>query len=671
MTKLKVSALSLRSVIVLAVVLGIAAPAALLLVFSDTLIRRSVDPLLEGQRSALLTLAATGLADPLWTVDSVAVERALAQLLADASVCGLELSEERADTSDIVLNKCSPGWPVIEMVTGVRREGQLLATLKVRFDDAAQVRLLAEGRQQTALVVALQVLVGVSFVLLVIYLRLVRPIDRLKQMALAIAQRQPVPRLRLGRKDELGQLGDQLTLMGQQIDGLIQDLEGKNAQLHQLAMYDHLTGLPNRTLFREVFRHEAAVARREGLQLALLFVDLDRFKAINDSLGHAAGDRMLLAASERLRHAVRESDLACRVSGDEFLLLLRDSREGIAHAAQRLIEALNTPLQLQDVSASVSASVGIAMFPRDGEDFDTLVRHADLAMYRAKQQGRSRYSFYQQELDAAATARLALERELARALERGELSLHYQPITDARSGAWRSVEALIRWQHPTRGLLMPGHFIQVAEESGQIVDIGWWTIQTACAQLARWKAQGRHPGQLAINLSALQFRDERLPERVAQAMAEHGIASGELALELTESTLLSDGDGALQVVARLRALGLSLAVDDFGTGYSSLAYLKTLRPERLKIDRAFVTELAASRDDRALVQAMLGMALALGIEAVAEGVETEAQREVLLELGCWQQQGYLYGRPAPVEQVTPQLADYVAPTPPSAPGSRS
>ncbi len=654
--KVQVPSLSLRSVILLAVVVGIVAPATLLLYFSDAMVRRGLEPLLEGQRAAVLTLAATSLTDPLWTVDTPAVQRTVDHLLSDVSVCGVELSEERPDTTDIVRTKCSAGWPTVTLAAMIRREDKLLGSLRVHFDDAAQERLLAEGRRQTAMIVGIQVLVGVTIVLLVFYLRFVRPIDRLKRLASAVAERRSVPRLDWNRKDELGQLGAHLDEMGQQITGLIADLESKNAQLHQLAMYDHLTGLPNRTLFREIFLHEAAVAQREQTSLALMFVDLDRFKAINDSLGHAAGDRMLLQASERLRQAVRASDLACRVSGDEFLLLIRDSSDLVSHAAQRLIEALNAPLQLEVGVASVSASIGIAVYPRDGEDFDTLVRHADLAMYRAKQLGRARYSFFQQDMDASAVQRMALERELKLALERDELLLHYQALVDARTGTWRGLEALIRWQHPERGLLPPGHFIELAEETGLILELGWHTIEKACAQLAQWKAAGRHPGQIAINLSALQFREQRLPDRVAEAMRRHGVQPGELAIELTESTLLRDTDTALQTLARLRELGLSLSVDDFGTGYSSLAYLKLLRPARLKIDRAFVRELDTRADDRALVQAILGMAAALSIDVIAEGVETASQRDALLALGCWQQQGYLFCRPQPVEVLTEQLA---------------
>jgi EAL domain-containing protein (putative c-di-GMP-specific phosphodiesterase class I) len=287
-------------------------------------------------------------------------------------------------------------------------------------------------------------------------------------------------------------------------------------------------------------------------------------------------------------------------------------------------------------------------------------------MYRAKQLGRSRYSFFQQDMDAAAVQRMELERELKLALERDELLLHYQAVVDARTGAWSGLEALMRWQHPHRGLVMPGQFIELAEETGQILDLGWSTIEQACAQLARWKASGRHPGPISINLSALQFREPRLAERIAEAMRRHAVTPGELAIELTESSLLTDTDTVLQTLARLSELGLSLSVDDFGTGYSSLAYLKLLRPARLKIDRAFVRDLPSSADDRALVRAMMGMAEALGIDVVAEGVETEAQRDALLALGCWQQQGYFYCRPQPAAALAERLAVW----PPQAGASR-
>jgi diguanylate cyclase (GGDEF)-like protein len=425
-----------------------------------------------------------------------------------------------------------------------------------------------------------------------------------------------------------------------------------------MAMYDHLTQLPNRTLFREVFTHEAAFARRNNQQLALLFVDLDRFKNINDTLGHAAGDRLLLIVSERLRAAVRGSDLVCRISGDEFLLLLREatSLENVQITVQRMLSSLSEAFELQGgQQASVSASVGVALFPQDGEGFDELVRHADMAMYQAKQGGRARFSFYQADMDAALAERLEMERELAEAIRAGQLVLHYQPVMDARKGTVGSVEALVRWQHPTRGLLYPGTFITVAEDSGQIRELGAWTLEAACQQLARWKSMGRHPGSVAVNLSASHFRDSRLVEQLGDLIRAYGVGKGELTIELTESTLMSDSESSMQTIQALRGLGLALAVDDFGTGYSSLAYLKLLRPQKLKVDRSFVRDLPDDPDDCVLVRAVLGLAEALDIEVVAEGVETEAQRDFLLAAQCHQQQGYLFAKPMPAEDLSGRL----------------
>ncbi|MBN8506289.1 MAG: EAL domain-containing protein [Burkholderiales bacterium] len=650
--------LSLRLLILIAVVVGIAIPALLVLLLSDALVRRSVEPILEGQRAAVLSLASTSLVDPLWVLDSAATDRALKQLLDDASVCSISLAEERQGAQEVKLQKCAADWPVVTLAQAVRRDGVVLGTLTVAFDDGATERLVRDRRAQVGAIVGLQVVLGGLFLLVVLYWRLVRPIDQLKQHAAAIAERQARPLLDLHRGDELGDLGDQLNRMAQQIEGLLADMEAKNAQLRQMAMYDHLTQLPNRTLFREVFQHEASFAKRHGQQLALLFVDLDRFKAINDTLGHAAGDRLLLTISERLRAAVRGSDLVCRVSGDEFLLLLREAvtMEAVQVAVQRLISSVSEALEIQGgQQASVSASVGVAMFPADGEEFDELVRHADMAMYEAKEEGRSRFAFYQANMDAQLAERMELERELAEAIRAGQLVLHYQPIIDASSGAVMSVEALVRWQHPVRGLLYPGAFIHVAEDSGQIKELGNWTLEAACQQLARWKSMGRHPGAIAVNLSASHFRDQRLVEQVRGLIDAYGVAPGELLVELTESTVMGDSEASMRTIQQLRELGVALAVDDFGTGYSSLAYLKLLRPQKLKIDRSFVRDIPADPDDCVLVQAVLGLAKALDIQVVAEGVETEEQRDFLLGEACVMQQGYLFSKPIPAEQLGSKL----------------
>jgi len=650
--------LSLRQLILLAVLVGIAAPALVVLMLSDRLTRSSVEPILASQRSAVLSLASTSLVDPLWVLDESATKRAIDQLLADASVCSVSLMEERPGAQEIKSAKCSQGWPTVDMAAGIKRDGVVLGTLTVAFDDGATDKLVRERQQQIVAIVAFQVVLGGGVILVVLYSRLIRPIDRLKRQASAIAAREPHEQGDWQRGDELGELGKHLNHAGEQIDSLLADMEAKNTQLRQMAMYDHLTQLPNRTLFREVFTHEAAFARRHRHLMALLFVDLDRFKAINDTLGHAAGDRLLLVVSERLRAAVRGSDLVCRISGDEFLLLLRDahSADMVQATVQRMLDSVSEALELQGgQQAQVTASVGVALFPQDGEDFDELVRHADMAMYQAKQDGRARYAFYEAHLDAALAERMELERELAEAIRGNQLVLHYQPIVDAATGVVRAVEALVRWQHPTRGLLYPGAFIQVAEESGQIRELGAWTLEAACQQLSRWKSQGRHPGSVAVNLSASHFRDQRLPEQLQELIQVHALAAGELTIELTESTVMSDSEASMKTIHALRDLGIELAVDDFGTGYSSLAYLKLLRPKKLKIDRSFVRDVPGDHDDCVLVRAVLGLAHALDIEVVAEGVETEVQRQFLLSEACTLQQGYLYSKPIPAGDLALRL----------------
>ena len=366
-------------------------------------------------------------------------------------------------------------------------------------------------------------------------------------------------------------------------------------------------------------------------------------------MGHAAGDELLLGVSQRLAATLRESDIVCRVSGDEFLVLLTQagSWEQVSITAERLLRAIQTPMLLPRAAgtAQVSASIGIALFPGDADDFEALARCADLAMYKSKDMGKGRYSFYQPDLDIAFRSRLELERELLQAIANHELLLHYQPVFDMRDGRLVGCEALVRWLHPQRGLLMPGTFIQTAEETGLIRELGLWTLDAACAQLASWKAAGLHPGRIAVNVSALQFRDQRLPQVLHTALQTYDIQPGELELELTESTLMSDTEAAQATVASLRELGVALAIDDFGTGYSSLSYIKRLRPDKLKIDRSFVKDLPADADDRALTEAIVSIAQALSITVVAEGVETPEQRDYLLGLGCSAAAG-LPARPA-------------------------
>jgi diguanylate cyclase (GGDEF)-like protein len=661
--------LSIRATVLGAIVLGVVLPAALVLVLDARLSRAAHEPLVQRNRAAVQTLATAVLIEPAWTLSKPGLDAAVRRILQEPSVCAVEVLDLQpgdARTRSVGGRNCPPEAAVVVTEAPVLHEGQQIARLRLAFDDSEIDNLLAARRRLLAWLVAAQAVAGVAILAGVLSLRLLRPVDRLKQQASSLVSREPTVALNWQRRDELGQLGQHLNEVRERIVDLIAELERKNAQLRKMAMYDHLTGLPNRTLFREMFQHEASAARRAQRAMALLFIDLDRFKAINDTLGHAAGDELLLGTSQRLLQALRQSDVVCRVSGDEFLVLLRDAQppDAVAGTAERLLRAVEVPLPLSRAAmraaaeprqAQVTASIGVALYPRDGEDFETLVRHADLAMYQSKQQGRACVAFYRPELDDSLAGRLELERELAQAISRDELTLHFQPVVEASTGRICSVEALVRWRHPRRGLLTPEAFIGLAEESGLVREIGAWTMDQACAQLRAWRAAGVDGLRMAINVSALQFHDQPLVRTLQGALDRHRLVAADLELELTESALMTDSGASQRTVAELRQLGVALVVDDFGTGYSSLSYLKRLRPDKLKIDRSFVSGLPDDPDDSVLTQAILRMAQALEITVIAEGVETAEQRAFLVGHGCALLQGYLIGRPMPAGELQPLL----------------
>ncbi len=649
--------LSIRSTVLIAIIVGMVLPALVVLGADQMLSRRTNEPLVQRNRAAVLVLATAVVTEPAWTLSEQGLKAAAQRILQEPSVCAVEVRDLQPTQEPLTIHaqRCATDLPVVVRDAPVLHEGQLVANLRLSFDATEIDQMLAQRQGIMWWLVAAQVVVGVVVLLGVLSLRLLQPIHRLKLQASTLAARESMPPQQWRQRDELGQLGQHLNTVRAHIQELFDELESKNKQLSKMAMYDHLTGLPNRTLFRELFQHEVGVARRAQSSLALLFIDLDRFKAVNDTMGHAAGDELLLGVSQRLVATLRESDIVCRKSGDEFLVLLTQAGgwEQVALTAERLLHAIQAPLLLPRTAATaqVSASIGIALFPDDRDDFEALTRCADLAMYKSKDLGKGRYSFYQPDLDTAFRSRLELERELLQAIANNELVLHYQPVFDMRQGRLVGCEALVRWNHPQRGLLMPDTFIQTAEETGLIRELGMWTLEAACTQLAAWKAAGLHPGRVAVNVSALQFRDQRLPEMLRASLRQHGIEPGELELELTESTLMSDTEAAQATVASLRELGVALAIDDFGTGYSSLSYIKRLRPDKLKIDRSFVRDLPADADDRALTEAIVSIAQALSISIVAEGVETAEQRDYLLGLGCSLQQGYLLGRPQGAEKM--------------------
>ena len=420
-----------------------------------------------------------------------------------------------------------------------------------------------------------------------------------------------------------------------------------DARVRFLAHHDLLTGLPNRTLFQDRLQQALASAKRMQSRVALLFIDLDRFKYVNDSFGHRAGDILLQTIAARLRGCVRETDTVCRHAGDEYLVVLSALREPTEAAlvADKVLKIFDEVFTLESHEVQISASVGISVYPDDGQTMEDLIRNADAAMYHSKKSGRNRFEFFTPELNAPVAERLVLANQLRKAIENNELVLHYQPQFDTASSRLVGAEALIRWNHSEHGLLFPDSFIALAEESDIIHLIGAWVLNEACRQIAEWQKTGLNVVPVAINFSAFQFRRANLVEGVASAFARHGIKAQQLEIELTENAIMQDPKETAKTLDRLHEMGVSLSIDDFGTGYSSLNYLKRFPIDKLKIDRSFVEDLPQDLNDSAIVQAIINLAKSLRMVVIAEGVETKAQLDFLRSLSCEIYQGYLGGRP--------------------------
>lgn len=464
-----------------------------------------------------------------------------------------------------------------------------------------------------------------------------------------------------------------MPVKGTQAIALVRDItERKLAeeQIAYLAYHDSLTGLPNTRLFKDRLLQGIEQAKRNDKMMAVLFLDLDRFKLINDTMGHDVGDQLLQVISERLMEAVRRTDSiamntisamsssVARLGGDEFTIMLEDisGTQTVSRICERLIELVSRPLELRGQEVYTSVSIGIAIYPHDGDSVDVLLKNADVAMYHAKEHGRNNYQFFTESMNQASEERFQLENSMRKALQNNEMKLYYQPQVSVASGQIVGMEALIRWQHPEKGFISPASFIPIAEESGLIVQIGEWVIQEACRQSAKWRKSGFKPVRISVNVSAKQLQEESLVDTIKQNFETYGVDANTLGIELTETAIIVEPELALTRLEMIKQLGIKLSMDDFGTGYSSLSYLKRFPIDTLKIDQSFIRSVTVDNEDGALVKAIIAMAHALGMDVVAEGVELQEQLEFLGVHGCDTMQGYLFSRPVPSAELEKLLS---------------
>lgn len=486
----------------------------------------------------------------------------------------------------------------------------------------------------------------------------IRPIQKLETVTKAIGRGDLKKEVNAESEDELGELA-------KSFDEMRVNLLRSHEQIKYIAYHDNLTGLPNRLMFKEYLGNAIAHARREDELLAILFLDLDNFKHVNDSLGHQMGDQMLKEVSDRLNHSIRETDVMARMSddpvdmvarlgGDEFIILIHkvDNPMVPGIISKRILKAMNTPIMLDTHEIYAGVSIGITFYPNDADNVDDLIKNADIAMYHAKEQGKNNYQYYSDSMNNFVFNRMAMESKLRKALKENQLFLEYQPQVDVSDETIYGAEALIRWNDPEQGIISPGIFIPLAEETGLIVDIGAWVLREACQQAKAWQRRDCKPIKVSVNVSAIQFLKQDLPALVKNVLKETKLDPGYLEIEITETTIMEDMGRVIDILHQLRDIGVKISLDDFGTGYSSLNYLREFPIDILKIDRGFVNELNNQKSDVAIVTAIIAMAHALNLEVIAEGVEDEYQYKLLRNLGCDYIQGFYLHRPIPVDEVT-------------------
>jgi diguanylate cyclase (GGDEF)-like protein len=634
---------------------------------------------LDGEMERIRLANLDPIALSLWNYDDAQLRLQLDGILQRPFVAAVEVRELGRDGAEgalrIRVGEDTRGSGRIErMPLSYRRDGENapLGTLQIELDTAA-LRLAARQRAANILITQGGITLLISFVLLLVVRQIVtRHLSALAKAAQRFDLRDEGASFRVrprgsGPGDEIDRVIDALETMRSSLRVAYSDLAETNAELQadiaarlraeaaadHLANHDALTNLPNRRLLFQRLAHELAVAERSGTQGAMFFIDLDHFKTLNDARGHSIGDAVLIEVARRLRKHLREIDLVARLGGDEFvavLPMLGELRERAAQnaqvAADKLRKALAEPIVVRDEVFRLSASIGVALFPEDGDSPENLIKHADTAMYQAKTEGRNAIHFFQRDLLAAMEERHALETELRRALSEDGLDVAYQPLVDAHGGV-RGAEALVRWTHPTRGPISPAQFIPLCEESGLIISLGEWVLRAVLKQVAAWRKAGALGPQqyISVNISPRQFRQQGFEDRLLAALHEFEVPPSMLVLEITEGVVLGDIDSAIQRMQALRARGVRFYIDDFGTGYSSMAYLKRLPADGLKIDKGFVRDLGTDANDAAIVDAILAMGRHFGLTVVAEGVETEAQAQYLIQRDCALLQGYHLGRP--------------------------